>query len=219
MMSLRNPMVVLAAAAAVVTGILTYLYLGSLGGTAPVVVAAHDLTAPARLTAADVRVQEMPVRAIHPQAYTDPTLVIGRYLLAPAVQGQVLLDPHLAPRHEGGPIAFALSPGYSAIFVPLSTDRGLGGAVSPGDWLDLLLISRGLRSDGPPTHSLIRGVRVLEVRDEMGRRYDPGARGSSVPAGVLVEVSPDDAVRLAVGMEQGSVYAMISSLAAGDGGE
>lgn len=219
MFSWRKVSIAVAIVAAMLTTGLTYVYLERLGGSIQVLVAASDLEGSIRLTPGDLRWEEMPATAVHPQALTDPSLAVGRYLLVPLVKGQMLLEPHLAPPGAGGPVASRLMPGYTAFFVPLTIERGLGGAVEEGDRVDFLLIGRGTRSDGPIIQNVVRGVKVLEIRDEMGRPITAGSAGSTVPAGLLVEVTPEDAIRLAFGLEQGTVYATISAAATTDGRE
>ena len=202
----------LAGLAAALTGILIYTYLASLQGQqVTVVLAARDLPAGHRVAAADLRLAEMPVNAIHPLARTDPAAVIGRFLLVPVVAGQVLLEAHLAPPAAPGPVAARLEPGHVAFFVPLPVGRSLGGAVEAGDRIDLVFVRKGDFAAAGAAYTLVHGARVLERRAEDGSRYDETSAGSQLPLGLLVQVRPDEAARLAFAMEHGTLYTVLPS--------
>lgn len=203
-------MILLALAAALAAMVLMYFYLEQIGGSAPVLVAASDLAPPLRLGPDHIRIENMPLPAIHPYALTSPSAALDRYLLVPLVKGQMILEPQLASPGVEGPVSSRLQPGYVAFFVPITTNRSLGGAVTAGDRVDFLLLA-GSRSDGMAAQRVVRGVRVLELRDETGRKFDPDSKSSVAPAGLLVEVLPEDAVLLAHSIEQGSIYVTLGS--------
>lgn len=195
---------VLAAAAGVLAGLLIYLYLGSLDGPeVSVVLAARDLPAGSRLGPEDVRVVTMPGRAVHGRA-VDPTAVVDRYLLVDVVADQMLLEPHLAPTGSPGPVSVRLREGHAAFFLPLSLSRGLGGAVRPGDRIDVVFVPRSRDQGG--AFVLVSRARVLELRAEDGTVYRGPGDDRGLPLGLLLEVRPGDAVNLAHALESGSLY-------------
>lgn len=203
---------VLAVAASLATGLLIYAYLGRLAGPqVNVVLAARDLPAGTRIAPEDVRVAALPGQAVHGRA-ADPAAVVGRYLLADLVADQMILEPQLAPSGSPGPVAVRLRDGHVAFFLPLSLSRGLGGAVRPGDRINVVFVPRG-REQGS-AFVLVEGARVLELRAEDGTIYrDPGD-ARQVPLGLLLEVRPAEAVSLAHALENGSLYAVLPGPAA-----
>ncbi|HEX6989350.1 MAG TPA: Flp pilus assembly protein CpaB [Bacillota bacterium] len=199
----------LAVGAALLTGMLIYAYLGALAGDLQaVVLAARDLPAGHRIAPEDVRVVELPARAVHGRA-VDPSGVVGRILLQDVVADQQLLEPFLAPTGAQGPVAARLRDNHVAFFVPLSVAHALGGAVAPGDRIDLIFVAQDRYGDSPDAYVLVQGARVLEIRAEDGSLHHPAADRPRVPLGLLVEVRPADAARLAHALEHGSLYAVL----------
>lgn len=208
----RTPL--LAVAAGLVTAVLIYAYLGRLAGPqVHVVLAVRDLPAGSRITPEDVRVVELPGRAVHGRA-ADPAAVAGRYLLTDVFADQVILEPHLAPTGAAGPVAARLRDHHVAFFLPLSLSHGLGGAVGPGDRVDLIFVPRAAYGERVSALPLLRGARVLELRAEDGSLYRSPGDGRRLPLGLLLEVRADDAVTLAHALEHGSLYAVLPGPAA-----
>jgi len=199
----------LAVAAALVTGLLVYAYLGRLAGPqVRVALAARDLPAGSRITPEDVRVVGLPAQAVHGRA-ADPAGIVGRYLLADVVVDQLFLEPQLAPAGAAGPVAARLRDGLAAFFLPVSLSHGLGGAVTAGDRVDIIFVPRAAYGERAGGFPLVHGARVLELRAEDGSVYRPQGDGRRLPLGLLLEVRPDDAVQLAHALEHGSLYVML----------
>lgn len=204
----RNPYIIVALVAAAAAGLLIQNYLAGFAQTVPVVVASRDLGVPRRLEAGDVQVVPFPRDSIHPMAIHDPSAAAGRVLLSPAVAGEPLLSAHLAPESgEGSALQASLQDGERAFFLPIPLDRALGGALRPGDRVDVIFTRGASRNEEAFARIMLTGVKVIDVRDPSGRSASAGADdGGPVPAGVVVAVSEDDAERLAFALEEGRLY-------------
>jgi Flp pilus assembly protein CpaB len=104
---------------------------------APVVVAAHDLSPGAALTADDVRVEKRLVPTIPDGSQSDIGEVVGSTLAGPARRGEVLTDVRLLSRRLAESAA-----GPDARILPVHpADSALTDLVRPGDVVDVVAAS------------------------------------------------------------------------------
>lgn len=204
----KDSHLILALTLSLLTAVLTYGYLGRFTARGPVVVAAADLTRPQRLAPEDLKVVQLPLEAIHPQAIRDPALAAGRVLRQPVPAGAPILASQLAPPGDGGVWVALLHPGEAALFVPADPERALGGAVQPGDRVALWALRRG---EGPGTAEWLADVRVLDVRDADGRSLAEARAG--LPAGLLVALPAELLPHAVAALEQGRIYVALPALA------
>ena len=113
-------------------------------------VAAHDLTPGAALTADDLRLEKRLVPTIPDGAQSDIDTVVGSTLAGPARRGEVLTDVRLLGRRLAESAA-----GPDARIVPVHpVDSALADLVRPGDVVDIVAASQ-TNSQSNPT---VRGV-------------------------------------------------------------
>lgn len=124
--------------------------------TRTVCVATADLPAYDQITPADVRKAELPSDEIPSQAVADPSELVGRYTLAAARRYRPIDLAELGPRLPSGTLAQQLVVG-----LPVSISEIAGGAVAPGDRVDILLSSTAASS---PRNGVLRRVLVLDVK-------------------------------------------------------
>lgn len=107
------------------------------GERTQVVVAAHDLSPGAALTADDLRVENRLVPTIPDGAQSDLDTVVGSTLAGPARRGEVLTDVRLLGRRLAESAA-----GPDARIVPVHpVDGALVDLVRPGDVVDVVAAS------------------------------------------------------------------------------
>lgn len=185
----------LAAAAAV------YAHLTAVNRIAPVLVAATDIPAGARVEDGMVRVSHLPAPAIHPHALTGAAQARGRVARQAIVRGEQILAERLA----GGPDAAAVSleDGERALFVPLGPDRAYPASfLHPGERVDLILVADPGAGEDGLARLLLAGVKVLAVHAE---RQGAFGRDEAIQ-GVTVAVDAAQAERLAFAVEQGRIH-------------
>lgn len=199
----------MALALSLLAAALTYRYLNRLGAHVPVVVAAADLTLPQRLSAESVEVVELPARAVHPLAFSDPTAVIGRVNRRPLSAGEQVLEPDLAGAGDDGIWSALLGEGEGALYVPLGPERALGGAVRAGDRVDVIVVGEDGLLGEAMSAVLVTGARVLDVRDPDGLSASAGE--ARYPAGALLAVPSGELTRLALAVERGRIYLALSA--------
>ena len=108
------------------------------GERVPVVVAAHDLSPGAGLSADDLLLEKRLVPTIPDGAQSDIDTVVGSTLAGPARRGEVLTDVRLLGRRLAESAA-----GPGARIVPVHpVDSALADLVRPGDVVDIVAASQ-----------------------------------------------------------------------------
>ena len=123
---------------------------GNRGGqavTEPVLVAARDIPARQEVVPDDVTVRQVPVDQVLPQSYKEAGLVVGR-LTAVTVYADQQITPNLfatsaadAPFSILGPDEEVTlnSPYWRAVSVEVPKDRAVGGEITAGQHVDLVV--------------------------------------------------------------------------------
>lgn len=132
--------------------------------TYPQLVAARDLPAGYVLNASDVKLESLPQR--DPAALTSVQQAIGKLTLHPIANGAPVLSSHFPVL---GPVAQSLYPQERAIAVKVNEVIGVGGFISPGDHVDVLLYLRGDRETDNTSSAqvVLSNVRVLAYGEEI----------------------------------------------------
>ncbi|RDV84063.1 Flp pilus assembly protein CpaB [Ammonifex thiophilus] len=184
----------------------TYFYLEHLKATyrqkahyVPVVVAAQDIPARTLLTSSLLKLQDLPSSCVHPLALRRVEDAVGRVTTVPLVRGEVLLQSKLASsKDEKQELALSLQPGERAITLAVNAVSGVGGALKPGDRVDVVA-TFDLESQGTKTTYtvLVAGnVRVLAL----------GSGGEKKPYDtVTLAVTPRQGALITLATERGSV--------------
>jgi len=133
------------AAAIVLGGLTSYLawhYVDQAGQARPemasVVVATAALPARTVVTPAMIRVQELPVEAVHPNALRSPNEVVGKIVKTPLTPDEQVLSTKLFLQREESGLAFMVPDGMRAVSVGFNEVIGSGGLLLPGDHVDVI---------------------------------------------------------------------------------
>lgn len=137
---------------------------------------------------------------------------VGKTVYVPLLVGELLrkerLDIGASIRMEN-----LIKKGMRAVSVRVDRAAGIGGLLSPGDYVDLLVIDRPgiLRSLGPErqAQTLLQAVQVLAVGDELvnGVTKKTDAKlGNTKEVYVTLAVRPDDVSKVALAVAQADIY-------------
>jgi pilus assembly protein CpaB len=107
--------------------------------TVPVVVAAANLEIGAEIGRDDVRVIQWPAASAPAGAIGNADEVIGRGLIMPVVQNEVILPMKLASKEAGSGLPPVIPPGYRAVSVRVNEVIGVAGYVLPGTHVDVVV--------------------------------------------------------------------------------
>src|SRR5688500_10619112 len=115
--------------------------------TEPVLVAAREIPARQQVTADDVTIRQVPIDEVLSQSYAEPALVVGR-LTAVTVYADQQMTPNLFATNVAD-TEFAIlgpdeevtldSPYWRAVAVEVPANRAVGGEITAGQHVDLLV--------------------------------------------------------------------------------
>ncbi|HUR37731.1 MAG TPA: Flp pilus assembly protein CpaB [Terriglobales bacterium] len=170
-----------------------------------VVVAAFDLPVGSRLGEKDLRTVRMSSRDL-PEGYFRTTAeLVGRGVIIPVRQNEVLLSSKVASENGGTGLPAAIPPGMRAVAVKVNDVIGVAGFAQPGTRVDVLLTGNPTRDHDPgdvTATTVLQNVQVLSA----GQKLQDNGEGKpeKVPVITLL-VSPEQAQRLALATQQGKI--------------
>lgn len=178
--------------------------------TQSVVMAAADIAEGAALTPALLSVTQLPVAAIPAGAFTSPDSLAGRVARVTIFKGEAIVPGRLAPEGTSAGIEVKITPGKRAMAVRIDDVAGLSGLIQPNSRVDVMVTiqDQGENAEGSGRVSklFMSNMRVLSV----GQQFDRGADGRAVGAGTAtLEVTPEEAERLAVAGREGSIQLVL----------
>ena len=160
---------------------------------------ARDVPAGQRLVEADLAFKSAARGALPPGTVSDPETAIGQHARGPLPRGQYLTAAQLAPTawRALAESSFPLPAEWSLLALPMEFEHALGGALSPGQKVDLYAVTK--RSAGP-AEILVPAARLIDLRSPDGQslalarspKLDPdeplGSVLIAVPRALLAQV-------------------------------
>ena len=161
---------------ALLLGLAAALIWISDGRTGPAIVADVDVAAGARILPDDLRSVTVPRAALPPGAIADKAQAVGMYARGPLPEGQYLLPGNLASDPAGAlaESAVQIPSDWALVGVAMSYQNALGGALTPGQSVDLYAI--GKRAGSTPV-LIVPGARLIDLRNGYGASAGPGGDG------------------------------------------
>jgi len=145
------------------------------------VCAAKKLSAMIVIDASCLTTKKLQKKRLPPDGFSDPAEVLGRVLIVPMVEGQILTKQCLACEGSGHQLASALPDGMRAVTIHLPDECSLGGILYPGNVVDILafFVLRSENDSGSEAVSavLAQGVQVLAVEEETVTTAEPSELG------------------------------------------
>ncbi len=160
----------------------------------------HLVAAGQPLQAADLHLIAWPAGTPVQDAFASVDAAVGRTTLYPVAAGQPLLDHDLTPRGSGPGLAGRIPDGMRALAIKSDEVVGVGGFLSPGLHVDMLVT---LHTDaGAQTSTVLQDAEVVAV----GQQTEPDPTGKAVTATVVtLLLTPDQAQRALLSGSQGTV--------------
>jgi pilus assembly protein CpaB len=123
----------------------------------------------------------------------------------------------LRPRDRGF-LAAVLRPGTRAISIGVDVVTGASGLIWPGDEVDLIL-TQNLQTGGQESpgrrvvgETILSAVRVIAVDQQISHSGTDATAGRVVARTVTLEVTPEQAERVAVAMQLGRISLVVRSI-------
>ena len=156
----------LLALALLLAGAAAYMYASD-NRAANALVLARDVPAGQQLVEADLEYRTAVGGALPTGAVSDPAEAVGKHARGPLPKGQYLVAGQLDPV-AGRALAessFPLPDDWALVSLPIEFEHALGGAVAPGQAVDLYAVVK--RSAGP-AEILVPGARLVDLRSRDG---------------------------------------------------
>ncbi len=164
------------------------------------VVAAGPLKMGQAVSASDLRLVDWPEGKQPAGSFSGVEDCVGRALIVPLVQGEVVLDQELAKREAGAGLSVAIPEGMRAVSVGVDNVVAVAGFVTPGTIVDVLVTGNG--PGGPVTRTILEHVRVLAVGQEL---QTENGKPQTAPV-VTVLVKPEDGEKLTLAASEGKIH-------------
>jgi pilus assembly protein CpaB len=175
--------------------------------TRPLVVAARNLAEGSSIDRSSLSVREWPVATVPAGAFASADSLIGRVTRVAIFEGEPLVPGRLAPNGTGPGIEVKITPGKRAMGLRINDVAGVSGLIQPNSRVDVLVNIRSNTDGGKQVSKLfMENMRVLSV----GTRVERDAEGKAIEATTAaLEVTPQEAERLAVAVNQGSIQLVL----------
>ena len=177
-----------------------------------VVVAAQDLGYGQAIQPQMLRTQVWPVAALPPGAFLKLEDLLpaagapARRIKFPLAAGALVLASEVSGFGEKVTMVQNLGPNTRAMAIKVDAVTAVGGFVTPGDSVDILL-TQGT-GDGLRAITILQAIRVLGVDQDANQQSDQAA----VARTVTVEVSPEDSQKLALAQNVGTLSLTLRTL-------
>ena len=175
--------------------------------TVPVVVAAKDMPEGVIIDRMAVVVAQWPVGTQPAGAYTSVDSVAGRVSRVAIYKGEALVPGRLAPEGTGAGLEVKITPGKRAYGIRINDVASLAGMVQPNSRVDIMVVIADPDNTGKQVAKLfMENMRVLAIGAAPERAQD----GRPISAAVAsIEVTPEQAERLAIAAAQGSLQLVL----------
>lgn len=121
-------------------------------------------------------------------------------------QGELILASRVGDFGEKVTIVQSLAPNHRAMSIKVDAETGVGGFVTPGDYVDVIL-TQG-RNESLRSVTILQNIRVVGVDQDANEQNDQ----IQVARTVTLEVTPHDSQRLALAQEAGVLSLALRNL-------
>lgn len=177
--------------------------------TRPVLVATREIPEGSVIDEAALSLVSWPAAALPGVAFSTMDSVVGRVTRVRVLAGDPIVPARLAPTGSAPGLEVRISPGHRAMAVRINDVAGISGFLQPDSRVDVLVSMRAATPGSPDRQVaklFMENVRVLSV----GTRVERGEKGEPIDATTAtLEVTPEEAERLAVAMNQGSIQLVL----------
>jgi pilus assembly protein CpaB len=176
--------------------------------TVPVVVALADMPEGSTIDRTLVTANPWPVPTIPAGAFSSPDSVVGRVTRVAVFKGEPIVPGRLAPVGTGPGLEVKITPGKRAMALRINDVAGISGFIQPNSRVDVM-VTLANQAEGQKQQVaklFMENMRVLSVGHEVQR----DAQGKPMNATTAtLEVTPQEAERLAVATSQGSIQLVL----------
>lgn len=168
-------------------------------GTVTVLTAAIDIPLGTKMEARHVSGIQMLVDTAPDAAFKDVVAIEGKVALSEIMKGEILLAPRFADQGGGSALAAVVGENMRAVSVRVNDVVGVAGFLLPGNRVDVVAAYRD-RQD-TLSETVVQNVKVLAIdQSASADKNEP-----VVVRAVTLEVTPEDAEKLILAEQRGSI--------------
>ena len=164
----------------------------------------HDMPAGTRIQKTDIRLVNVPERALPRTAVLEEASALDRVLLFPVNANEVLTNSKLTGVSGAEGLAATIDHGKRAISVQINDSSGVSGLIQPRSHVDVLFTRPGTMAEAVTT-TILENIVVLSV----GRVTEVNSLDSKAPRpqnqAVTLLVSPEEARKIELAKNQGTI--------------
>jgi pilus assembly protein CpaB len=214
-----KPVVILGAVAVLIAAVASYALYSYLKGqekkvseavaTERVVVAATEIPLGTTINITQVKTTPWPKTDLPQGSFSGTGQVIGRTTTRTILSSDAVTEAKLMPK-EGpvGIMTYKIPEGHRAMTVGVDQVAGVAGFINPGDIVDVVLTVTPPGSNQSLSKIVLQNVPVLAIGQIVEQKE---GKPVNVPT-VTVDVTPEDAERLAIASTQGRLQLVLRRL-------
>lgn len=172
----------------------------------PVVTATRDIPEGSAIDRMALSVANWPKLTVPVGAYSSMDSVVGRVTRVNVFSGEPMVPGRLAPLGAGPGLELKIKPGQRAMAVRINDVAGISGLIQPNSRVDVMVTIQEPSTNKQVAKLFMENMQVLSVGTEVQR--DQGGKPSNATT-VTLAVTPDEAERLAVAMNQGAIQLVL----------
>jgi pilus assembly protein CpaB len=184
--------------------------------TVGIVVAQGDIPFGSTITLEQVAVSAWP-KDNYPKEYiADPKKAVGRVAIRDFFRGEPVVESKLAPLEKStGLLSLKVPPGMRAFAVSVNEVVGVGGYIVPDSRVDVIvtLSPSSSNQQGKVSKIILEDIRVLAWGQTTVQQKD---NKPTYPASVTLAVTPEDAEKLALAGNEGTIQLSLRNFADGE---
>jgi pilus assembly protein CpaB len=138
--------------------------------------------------------------------------VLGRVAQETILARSPIIERLLAAKDSVRGFPTTIRPGYRMISIPVNEASSVAGFVSPGSYVDIIAITQPSGSGKMISKVILQGIKVKATGDRYqitSANNNPAQNRSSVPNTVSLEVTPEQAEKLAISLKTGSLQLVL----------
>lgn len=172
----------------------------------PVVVASRDIPEGSTIDRIALSTVQWPVQTAPTGAYSSLDSVSGRVTRVAVYSGEAIVPGRLAPVGSGPGLELKIPPGQRAMAVRINDVAGISGLLQPNNRVDVLVTIKEENSEKQVAKLFMSNMLVLSVGTEVQR--DAAGKPNTATT-VTLAVTPEEAERLAIAMNTGSIQLVL----------
>ncbi len=178
------------------------------GSSTRVMAAARNLEIGAKITETDLKTVDSPSGTLPQGSFAKASDAVGRAVLYPAFEGELILESKLAPVGSGAGLPAVIPDGMRAVSIRVDDVVAVAGFVGPGTRVDVLLTGNPDIShrEQSLTRTILENVQVLAA----GQKIQPDDQGRAEKVNVVTLLcSPEDAARVTLAASDGRIQLVL----------